>query len=419
MGGRGASAIATSVAALAFALTTSPALAVDLARETTVTGNGAAHMDVNVPNEIDLREAEAETVQAGDLLAVALVSHELNAERERPYLVWLHANRPTRDEVPLLAGWVELPPGRYRLFVVAAGGPGTLRATLPGLAGSAQFVPPVPGSYEAGPLPVRTQPSPSELIVGRSAVLEADGLVFARLLLDEPQEAVKTLQACYYPGGEPAEFGDRVYGPACPGSVPTVPSVANRTFALHTLIGPAAAGPYGLGGNARVSQGVPGLSTLAAWIPFPLDTPGQEGDTPQPGPGPGQDASTPRGGDGSPPPGGPGSGSPDGSGSPALGAGVASLARPRIGVRRGRARVPLQCAGAVACRGTVEIAGASRSVPFQLAAGKNAAVSVRLKKAVARRLARKRRMRATLELVSELGNEIQKERRAVVLVARR
>lgn len=381
---------------------------------TTVTGEGASYVDVELPQDVVTHGEERPSFALegeGEFLGFALRAHgggclatfkmfKLGRANEGAYV---YGGGCTREGA--------LPAGRYRLYFLSER-PGRVTFRFPGLEEDESVVAasnPVPLEFKR--LPQVSPPLAGYEAFGATSTIENYGFVFSRVVLNQVPPGT-SLEICHYDHrDEPAG----AYGPGCPGGRSAykpapIPSTGSAEFFVYESGNMA--GRYGRGYN--VVSPLPGISYgIGVWFSYvdpPAPAPTPPPPTFEPAPGTTQPPTEP--GEEPPP-----SSEPQ---APPTGEepGVAYLAARKARVARGLATLRLRCVGTGACRGFASLRGSRRSARFSIARDGFRKVRVRVPRRLLTRVRRRGRADAVALTHSRGVSMVRVEKARVRLVRR-
>ena len=314
-----------------------------------------------------------------------------------------------------------LPPGRYRLYLIAER-PGSATIEFPKLEpGQLSVQPDVETPQRSGRMSTRT--SGDVVKFSEHVTLWGGGVIFMKAF---PTPGISTqLELCSYWPWQEAEAGERAYDPGCPDGFSSYKRFAfSEGDGAFSLSSPSSHWAEGLGGNVTSLIGSPGpvdtylfsagyeLGPPPAWTdPWDEGT-GDDDPSTQP-----SDPSLP-GSESQPTQTGPVGERPCDGGGCQSEWGVATLSSRRARLVRRRIRVPLICDGGWPCRGQVGLVR-RRAKSFAFGPGERGAIAVRVPSGLRRRVRRDGRARARIAVTSRLNDEQLQFYRRIVIRRRR
>lgn len=402
-------------------------------RTTATSGSRTGYAELNVPDDLHLLgqgEPQFEFADGGPILGAVLRANDpLPGSRQHPQYEVLRLGARDGDG-GVFAGVSDgagedhgtLPAGDYRLYLIAAAA-GTVTIYFPDVtSGELALAPNVFTPFSSGPLPALSWSSPHLTVFGQADSLVSQGLVYERAIVRRPALGQR-LEICEYDGGADRSAGSSAYTQNCPGaSVPGYSTTATSSddLGLFSLGFATVADRYGIGGNVSapllpIDQ--PGaLETYGMWMSY---------DFAPPGPPSSDDAGSP--GESTPPP-YPASGTPQSGGSGSRSGslttrgggsarGTLSFYIKRLVVHRRRTGFRVLCSRDGPCEGTASLSPGMRAVHLRVNSGDSAHVNVVVSRAIARRLARRRKVRSVLRVRSVTEDGAYEQRAEVVLLS--
>lgn len=249
-----------------------------LARHTSISGSTTAYTDVYLPRSIaPVREMTYGVKGAGRLTGFVMVKQSRDAVKDRPALVALRSGRcveaacagSPQPMMLMLAYNLEdrkLPPGRYRLYLVADGAPVHVSFDIPALTGRTHLRPRKQAAAQLETIE-STSPTPHVLAGGVETDLRGDGISAVFAWAHGGAGVAGVVGGCFYREDPP---------PAPAAFVPGCPQAAGEPRSYGPNAPPAREGAVYQGVDMRLDRalgayyataGVPeGLGAIAFWL---------------------------------------------------------------------------------------------------------------------------------------------------------
>jgi len=144
-----------------------------------------------------------------------------------------------------------LPPGQYRLYILASGSPVTVTLKFPELEGSAELTPTAPNRFDVRELEPRIWEETDRLVytAGEDGELHTNGVLFQSIWFRAEDHVAGDHGTCYYDGPAPEPYA---YTPECGGR-----------YGPYVSVPP---GSEGFPGGRHVTRGLPpGTYGQGAW----------------------------------------------------------------------------------------------------------------------------------------------------------